>query len=108
MIFCLGLILFPKQNFYVQTFEPEQCCCKNSKKNCCDSRKENPKKDCKSDCNSTCHKVNNSPNIFVLKSENQELTCENPVSKKQNFIYANPYFSSLFKEIWQPPKIFGC
>ena len=109
MIFCLGIFIYPKQNF-ISTSETSDCCktekncCGKSEKKSCHSKK-NDKKSCEGNC-ANCHSccstlVFNLENKTILDfDKNQKFT-----SKKVESFYLQPHFSSLFVSIWQPPKI---
>lgn len=109
MIFCLGIFIFPKQNF-ISTSETFDCC--KTEKNCCGKsekkschNKKNDKKSCEGNC-ANCHSccstvVINLDNKTIFENIfNQKFT-----SKKVESFYLQPHLSSLFISIWQPPKI---
>lgn len=110
MIFCLGIFIFPKQNF-ISTSETSDCCktekkcCAKSEKKTCHGKEENNKKSCEGNC-TNCHSccstvVINLDNKNILECiPNQKFT-----AKKVEIFYLQPHLSSLFISIWQPPKI---
>ena len=109
MIFCLGIFIFPKQNF-ISTSETSDCCktekncCGKSEKKSCHSKK-NDKKSCEGNC-SNCHSC---CSTLVFNLENKNILDfdknQNFYTKKVENLYLQPHFSSLFVSIWQPPKI---
>lgn len=108
MIFCLGIFIFPKQNFYAQNMENMDCCKTEVKDTSChdtenkDSNKEtqNHCKDC-ANCNHCISLVN----LNINKPETLEIEAAITAHKKAVFIYNNPHLSFNLQEIWQPPKI---
>lgn len=109
MIFCLGIFIFPKQNFFY-TSEKSDCC--KTEKKCCD---KSEKKTChkeqkgKKSCEGNCSNCQSCSTTVVLSFENKNILKleNNPanITKKVENIYLQPYISSLFISIWQPPKI---
>lgn len=111
ILFCLGIFLIPKDNFYVQA--SQETCCKKESKSCCKnhntSSKDKHSKDSKSSCNDDCCtfcvacapflEITSSKNLVYLEFLNLSLT------KNGQFQYADPYLSDSLKEIWQPPKL---
>lgn len=111
MIFCLGIFIFPKQN---SVFENNMSCCKTEKsqKEHCQNSKKMPCHDSRSkkkSCEGNCTNCNSCVSGIILAAEIskpaiikvQQITISNKV---ENF-YLQPYFSTLYKVIWQPPKI---
>ncbi|WP_238584505.1 hypothetical protein [Chryseobacterium sp. Leaf180] len=112
IIFCLGIFLIPKDNFYAQASQ-ESCCKTSSSSSCCeknsnkdhhsnDSGKSN--KSCTDDCCSfcmTCHTF--IQNSFAKKSFWNFHFIEK--AEKNYAQYTNPYVSNSLKKIWQPPKL---
>lgn len=114
IVFCLGIFLIPKDNFYAQNIQ-EICCKENSGKDCCknDHQKEhseNQQKDQKpSSCNNdTCCSVCVFCFTFIEAPFSRSLQLEISYYKANKNLhdqYADPYLSGRLKEIWQPPKI---
>jgi len=113
IIFCLGIFLIPKDNFYAQASQ-ETCCKKESKSDdCCKnhhtSSKEDHSKESKSSCNDDCCtfcvscapflEITSSKNLLSLDFSNFNLT------ENLQFQYSDPYVSDGLKDIWQPPKL---
>ncbi|SHK98165.1 hypothetical protein [Chryseobacterium polytrichastri] len=115
IIFCLGIFLIPKDNFYAQASQ-ETCCKKESKSDdCCKnhhtSSKEHHSKDkeSKSSCNDDCCtlcvscapflEITPSKSLLSLDLSNFNLT------QNLQFQYSDPYVSDGLKDIWQPPKL---
>lgn len=105
-MFCLGIFLIPKDNFYAQ-FSKENCCKNNSKKDCCKTKHKESKEEkntCTDDCCSSCIacftfiETPSSKNLYL------ELTLFKS-NKNSPFEYSDPYISDRLKEIWQPPKL---
>ncbi len=106
MIFCLGIFLIPKQNFYAQNTETEKCCTSSSEKSdCCKDQKKNPEKGCQENCCSACHTCNTFISFPLAKAEKLNTEFKKDFFKKSSFVYKSPSFSFYLKEIWQPPKI---
>lgn len=107
LVLCLGIFILPKQVF-ASSAQTEQCCVKDDSQACCKTEKhhkDSTKDDCQnqSHCCNSCH----SPNFSFFTKNHSEFS---PTSgflgtPFSNFKYSTPYFSSLLKEIWQPPKI---
>ena len=113
MIFCLGIFVFPKQNFNVQLAQSSCCEAQKSDSDCCekgekksdschhDSKKE---KDCKDNC-TTC-KTCSSGFVFSVVLNNLDNKLKTPVFEiKNQFSYQlqSPLARSF--NIWQPPKL---
>ena len=109
IVFCLGIFLIPKDNFYAQASQ-ENCCKTGDKEDSC-CEKDHSKHDekdgessCKDDCCSycmTCHTfVENISSKTVVFNYSPFKT-----EKKLDFPYSNPYISNSLKDIWQPPKL---
>ncbi|MGO4708751.1 hypothetical protein AB4Y90_06450 [Chryseobacterium sp. 2TAF14] len=113
IIFCLGIFLVPKDNFYAQAAQ-ENCCKTESKtKSCCDkdqsshhNSKDNKKdhKSCTDGCCSTCAVCFSFIENSFAKNNFWEFSTFKTFTKIQ-FQYSNPYISNGLKEIWQPPKL---
>jgi len=111
IIFCLGLFLIPKDNFYAQASQ-ENCCKTESKtKSCCDKNKSShdsdskkEQKSCKDDCCSFCMTCHTFVENNFAKNNFWEISSFKSISKIQ-VQYADPYLSNGLKEIWQPPKL---
>lgn len=109
IIFCLGIFLVPKDNFYAQASQ-ENCCKTGSESsNCCtdkhQSSKENSKKDsCNDDCCSFCMTCHSFIENFSSKTSIAEFS-PFKINKNLHFSYADPHLSNGLKEIWQPPKL---
>jgi len=112
IIFCLGIFLIPKDNFYAQASQ-ESCCKADSKKeSCCeknhdnhnDSKDSKEKSSCKDDCCSfcmTCH-------TFVENLSAKPIFIDYSIfatDRNVSFHYSDPYISNNLKDIWQPPKL---
>lgn len=114
IVFCLGIFLIPKDNFYAQNMQ-ETCCKESSGNDCCKKqhtehskenhgKKQQEKQSCNDDCCSycgTCYSF-----IEIPHSRDINLDISNYRSGKNlQFQYSDPYISGRLKEIWQPPKI---
>jgi len=111
LIFCLGIFLIPKDNFYAQASQ-ENCCKSDSKKdNCCTKTHDNHQKSndhkgksCKDDCGSfcmTCHS-------FIENLSAKSVFIDHSLfatDRNLQFHYSDPYISNHLKDIWQPPKL---
>lgn len=112
MLFCLGIMIYPNQNF---NFEMAQmsCCAETSTSDHCDNSSE--KEECNHEkqksgddkCNdacSTCHTCTGFFVSFVLNSSHTDF--QKPVmNTKKSFGYNFPAFINQSSNIWQPPKI---
>ncbi|WP_027380479.1 hypothetical protein [Chryseobacterium daeguense] len=112
IVFCLGLLLTPKDNFYAQNMQ-ENCCKSSSETSCCDKdHKNTPSKhdgkskssSCNDDCCSFCMTCYTFIETPFSKSTNLELSYYK-ANKNLQFQYSDPYISDRLKEIWQPPKL---
>ncbi|MCX8522419.1 hypothetical protein OF897_00585 [Chryseobacterium formosus] len=113
IIFCLGIFLIPKDNFYAQVSQ-ENCCKTESKtKSCCDKNQNNhhdsknskqDHKSCTDDCCSSCAVCFSFIENNFAKNTFWEFSTFKTFSKIQ-VQYSNPYISNGLKEIWQPPKL---
>ncbi|WP_294231167.1 hypothetical protein [Chryseobacterium endophyticum] len=111
LIFCLGIFLVPKDNFYAQNRQ-ETCCKNDSEMSCC--RKDHPqhskenqgnkKSSCSDDCCSACVTCYTCMETPYLKNLQAEIPYDHS-DKNLSFEYSDPYLSDRLKEIWQPPKI---
>jgi len=113
MIFCLGIFVFPKQNFNAQVAQSSCCeaqtqsseCCKkeDKKSDSChhDTKKE---KDCKGNC-TTC-KTCSSGFVFsvVLNNFDNKLKTLIFEINNQYSYYSQAPLARTFN-IWQPPKL---
>ena len=107
IIFCLGIFLIPKDNFYA----PQENCCKTGTKkhSCCEKDHSNrgnkeDKSSCKDECCSLCVTCTN----FVENLAAKILFFNHSpfkTDKKLEFQYSDPYISDSLKDIWQPPKL---
>jgi hypothetical protein len=113
VIFCLGIFLIPKDNFYAQNMQ-ENCCKKNAEMSCCkkdhsqNSENNHHKKEQKSNCNDDCCSTCLACYTFIETPFSKSLQLEYSYyksNKNSQFQYSDPYLSSRLKEIWQPPKI---
>ena len=111
IIFCLGIFLIPKDNFYAQASK-ENCCKSESKMSCCEKSHDNHNsKDGKSkhkSCNDDCCSSWMTCKTFVENNFAKNNTWGIPSFKTISKIqvqYADPYISNGLKEIWQPPKL---
>lgn len=108
IVFCLGIFLVPKDNFYAQISQ-ENCCKTDSKAdNCCDkdhnSHNKNEKSSCNDDCCSSCMTCC----TFVENISGEAIFVEISLfqtDKNIQFQYSDPYFSDSLEDIWQPPKL---
>lgn len=109
IIFCLGIFLIPKDNFYAQASQ-ENCCNKESKiHSCCDKDHDShDKKDDKSSCNHdccsfcvTCHTVVENLSAKTVFFNHSPFKTD----RKLEFQYSDPHISDSLKDIWQPPKL---
>jgi hypothetical protein len=109
IIFCLGIFLIPKDNFYAQASQ-ENCCKTDSKKHsCCDKEHSNHgKKDSKSSCNDDCCSFCATCSNFVENLAAKTVFFNHTpfkTDKKLEFQYSDPHISDSLKDIWQPPKL---
>ncbi len=114
IIFCLGVFLIPKDNFYDQASQ-ENCCKTDSKTSgCCEKNKhdhntsKNNKKNDKSSCNDDCCSFCAACNNFVENLAAKTVFFNHypfKTNKKLEFQYSDPYISDSLKDIWQPPKL---
>mgnify|MGYP006955274742 CR=1 FL=1 len=111
IVFCLGIFLVPKDNFYAQS-AMQSCCKTDSEKDCCKDHESSPDKpqketsqpSCNDDCCSFCIACYTFIETPFSKSLNLELSYYKS-NKNLQFQYSDPYISDRLKEIWQPPKI---
>lgn len=112
IIFCLGILLIPKDNFYAQS---QDTCCKAGSKpdDCCNnhnssstsSHNEKTRPSCNNDdCCSSCLACYTFIQIHASRNSYPELPYYK-TSRNLQFQYSDPYISDSLKEIWQPPKI---
>lgn len=108
MLFCLGIFIFPKQSFIVNS---EKSCCKTEKKCCGKTEKKschnekNQKNSCEGNC-SNCHSCSFTIVFNIANQCSYALEDNHNLNlKKVENLYLQPYLSSLFISIWQPPKI---
>ncbi|WP_125201743.1 hypothetical protein [Chryseobacterium sp. SC28] len=113
MIFCLGIFIFPNQNFATAVSENSCCeaqtqssdCCKKEEKksNSCDhdSKKD---KNCKDNC-SSC-KICNAGFVFSVILNSLDNALNAPIFEISNPFSYNPRtpLERSFN-IWQPPKL---
>ena len=113
MIFCLGIFVFPKQNFNAQVAQSSCCESKSNNSDCCekedvsskscshDSKKE---KDCKDNC-TTC-KTCSSGFVFSVVLNNFDNKLRTPIFQIENqySYYSQSPLARAFI-IWQPPKL---
>lgn len=113
MIFCLGIFVFPKQNFDAQVAQSSCCevqtqssdCCKKEEKksDSChhDSKKE---KDCTDNC-TTC-KTCSSGFVFSVILNDFDNKLRTPIFEINNqySYYSQAPLARTFN-IWQPPKL---
>lgn len=111
IVFCLGVFLIPKDNFYAQGMQ-ETCCNKaeSEKSDCCKnhSSKKDSKDESKSSCNDDCCSSCIACYTFIETPFSKNLRLElsyYKANKNPQFQYSDPYLSDRLKEIWQPPKI---
>ncbi|WP_407404581.1 hypothetical protein [Chryseobacterium sp.] len=109
IIFCLGIFLVPKDNFYAQASQKNCCKTKSISNDCCTDKHEtsnqNSKKDyCNDDCCSFCMTCHSFIENFSSRTIMTELSAFQ-INKKLHYSYADPYFSNGLKDIWQPPKL---
>ena len=115
LIFCLGIFLVPKDNFYAQNMQ-ETCCKNDSEMSCCkkdhqqhqhskeNHSKEEQQSSCNDNCCSTCITCYTHIETQGFKNLQAEISSYQS-DKHLPFEYSDPYFSDRLKEIWQPPKI---
>ncbi|KQT24267.1 hypothetical protein ASG22_09650 [Chryseobacterium sp. Leaf405] len=111
IIFCLGIFLIPKDDFYAQN-KKEDCCKSNSEMSCCKNNHKEHSKDnhkeqkssCTDDCCSTCATCYTFIETPFSKSLQLEYSYYKS-NKNLQFEYSDPHISDRLKEIWQPPKI---
>ena len=111
----LGIFTLPKQMLYAQS-KIECCDQKATKDDCCKTEKtssschsENPKNNSEKnnsgdDC-TQCHSCTVHFVLNYLSPESKTFSTPHFFAQKLIFEYKNSYFSSNFKNIWQPPKI---
>lgn len=113
IIFCLGIFLIPKDNFYAQISQ-ENCCKSESGMDCCKndhqqhSRDDHNKKEQKSSCTDNCCSTCLACYTYIETPFSKSLQLEYSYyksNKNLQFEYSDPYISDRLKEIWQPPKI---
>lgn len=111
IVFCLGVFLIPKDNFYLKS--AQETCCKQSSRteDCCKNHQSAPKNEhekskssCNDDCCSTCVACFTYLETPFSKNFQLELSCYK-ANKKLPFHYSDPHLSDRLKEIWEPPKI---
>lgn len=108
IIFCLGIFLIPKDNFYAQA--PQNCCKTDSKADsCCDKDYDsNDKKDGKSSCSDDCCSFCMTCHTFVENLSAKTVFFNHSpfkTDRKLEFQYSDPHISDSLKDIWQPPKL---
>lgn len=113
MVFCLGIFVFPKQNFNAQLAQSSCCEAQKSDSDCCkkeekksDSCHHNFKKekDCKDNC-TTC-KTCNSGFVFSVVLNNFDNNLKTLVFEINNpFSYYSQSPLARSFNIWQPPKL---
>ncbi|MBB4806699.1 hypothetical protein HNP38_001995 [Chryseobacterium defluvii] len=111
IIFCLGIFLIPKDNFYAQAAQENCCkadsktddCCKNHHSSSSDDH-QGKTKSCSDNCCSFCAASYTFIETPFSKSLNPELSYYK-ANKNLQFRYSAPHISDRLKEIWQPPKI---
>ncbi len=112
MLFCLGIMVFPNQNFNVEIAQMS-CCAETSSSDHCDNISE--KKECNHDkkesgsdkCNdacSTCHTCTGFFGSFVINATPTDFQ-KNISDNKKVFGYNFPAFINQNSNIWQPPKV---
>lgn len=109
IIFCLGVFLIPKDDFYAQAAQ-ENCCKTDSKANsCCDKDHDSHKtKDGKSSCNDDCCSFCMTCHTFVENLSAKTLFFNHipfKTDRSLEFQYSDPHISDSLKDIWQPPKL---
>ena len=113
IIFCLGIFLIPKDNFYAQVSESNCCQTESKMKSCCEKKQnehhdsKDSKKDhksCNDDCCSTCNVCHTFVENSFTKNNFWEIPTFESISKFQ-FEYADPFIPNSLQEIWQPPKL---
>lgn len=111
IVFCLGIFLVPKDNFYAQGMQ--ETCCKaeaSKKSDCCKNHsskkdgKHDKTKSCSDDCCSSCVACYTFIETPFSKNLRLELSYYK-ANKNAQFQYSDPHLSDRLKEIWQPPKI---
>jgi len=109
LIFCLGIFLIPKDNFYAQASQ-ENCCKTDSKADSCCNKdhSDHDKKDGKSSCNDDCCSFCMTCHTFVENLSAKTIFFDYSIfktNKSLQFHYSDPYISDRLKDIWQPPKL---
>ena len=113
MIFCLGIFVFPNQNFNVQL--AQSSCCKEQKDNsdCCKKQEKKSEschhdskkgQDCKDNC-TTC-KTCSSGFVFSVVLNELDNKLKTPaflISNSFSYYSQSPLTRSF--NIWQPPKL---
>ena len=113
IILGLGVFILPGQLLSAQ--EIEQCCeqstsencCKNDAKKSCHSEKSG-KNDHQSGCGKDCGNCQNCIISFVLNfypAVNKMDAVPTIIGSAKIYPHKFPFFSSLFQNIWQPPKL---
>ncbi|AZA59142.1 hypothetical protein EG349_11035 [Chryseobacterium shandongense] len=113
IVFCLGIFMIPKDNFYAQNMQ-EKCCKEGSAKSCCEKQKPENSKDnhgnkqksssCNDDCCSYCAACYSFIETPFSRSLKLDISYYKS-NKNLNFQYSDPYISGRLREIWQPPKL---
>ncbi|AYN00585.1 hypothetical protein EAG08_09900 [Chryseobacterium sp. 3008163] len=109
IIFCLGIFLIPKNNFYTLTSQENCCNTESNTHSCCEKDddshdKKNGESSCNDDCCSLCMTCHN----FVENLSAKTLFFNHTpfkTDKSLEFQYSDPHISDSLKDIWQPPKL---
>lgn len=109
IIFCLGIFLVPKDNFYAQATK-DNCCKKEQMSNCCkkDTPSKKPHQKKHSSCKDNCCNFCATCFSFITSPFSENLKLKIPyykANKNLEYQYSTPYISDRLKEIWQPPKL---
>ena len=113
IVFCLGVFLIPKDNFYAQNMQ-DNCCKSDTRTSCCSkdhkasSQKDHTGKTKSSSCHDDCCSFCASCYTFIETPFSKSVQLEMSYyksNKNLQFQYSDPHISDRLKEIWQPPKI---
>lgn len=114
MLFCLGIMIYPKQNFSVEVAKIS-CCDASAKEDHCGDKSSEKEHNCEKNnhksgdkkCNDKCASCHTCAGFFTgFFIKDYESTISNPIFLGyKNFGYAFPNFLNQSANIWQPPKL---
>lgn len=111
VIFCLGIFIMPKQNFFAQLMQ-QDCCSTSASGDCCPAPENDSKpchgkekKSCGGDCTSC--KSCSTTTVFASIAPDIKVTDNSTAAgdSSKSFCYLSPEFTDRAAKIWQPPKI---